>query len=62
MTEDKNRYPHNFKKWQDIRIDQYHTAKAEKDAEERLIETRLSLIVPSFSSINFFNAFGVQTL
>lgn len=35
MTEDKNRYPKNFKKWHDIRIDQYHTAKAEKDAEER---------------------------
>lgn len=35
MTEDKNRYPHDFKKWHDIRIDQYHTAKAEKDAEER---------------------------
>ena len=35
MTEDKNRYPKNFKKWHDIRIDQYHTNKAEKDAEQR---------------------------
>ena len=35
MAIDKNRYPHDFKKWHDIRIDQYHTAKAEKDAEER---------------------------
>ena len=35
MTEDKNRYPKNFKKWHDIRIDQYHTKKAEKDAEQR---------------------------
>ena len=35
MTEDKNRYPKNFKKWHDIRIDQYHTKKAEKDAAER---------------------------
>ena len=35
ITEDKNRYPHDFKKWHDIRIDQYHTAKAEKDAEEQ---------------------------
>ena len=35
MTIDKNRYPHDFKKWHDIRIDQYHTKKAEKDAEER---------------------------
>ena len=35
MTEDKNRYPKNFKKWHDTRIDQYHTKKAEKDAKER---------------------------
>lgn len=35
MTEDKNRYPHNFKKWHDIKIDQYHTAKAERDEQER---------------------------
>ena len=35
MTEDKNRYPHNFKKWHDIRIDQYHTKKAEEDEKQR---------------------------
>ena len=35
MNEDKNRYPHDFKRWHDIRIDEYNTAKAMKDAEER---------------------------
>lgn len=35
MNEDKNRYPHDFKRWHDIRIDEYATAKAMKDAEER---------------------------
>ena len=35
MTLQKNRYPHNFKHWHDIRIDQYHTAKAIKDEQER---------------------------
>lgn len=35
MTLPKNRYPHDFKRWHDMRIDQYHTAKALKDAEER---------------------------
>ena len=35
MNEDKNRYPHDFKRWHDIRIDEYTTAKAMKDAEER---------------------------
>ena len=31
MTEDKNRFPHDFRRWHDIRIDQYATAKAEAD-------------------------------
>lgn len=35
MTLPKNRYPHDFKRWHDIRIDEYHKAKAIKDAEER---------------------------
>ena len=35
MNEDKNRYPHNFKYWHDVRIDQYHTVKALKDEQER---------------------------
>ena len=35
MTEDKNRYPHDFKRWHDIRIDEYNTAKALKDERER---------------------------
>lgn len=35
MTEAKNRYPHDFKRWHDIRIDEYHTAKALRDEQER---------------------------
>ena len=35
MTEDKNRYPHDFKRWHDIRIDEYNTSKALKDEQER---------------------------
>lgn len=35
MTLPKNRLPHDFKRWHDIRIDEYRTAKALKDAEER---------------------------
>ena len=31
----KNRYPHDFMRWHDIRIDEYKTAKALKDQEER---------------------------
>lgn len=35
MTRDKNRYPKDFRRWHDVRIDEYNTAKAMKDAEER---------------------------
>ena len=35
MSEDKNRYPHDFRRWHDIRIDEYHTAKALNDERER---------------------------
>lgn len=35
MSLPKNRFPRDFRHWHDMRIDQYHTAKALKDAEER---------------------------
>ena len=35
MTDEKNRYPHDFKRWHDIRIDEYRSAKALKDEQER---------------------------
>lgn len=35
MTQDKNLFPHDFQRWHDIRIDEYNTAKAVKDAETR---------------------------
>ena len=35
MTEEKNRYPHDFKRWHDIRADEYNSLKAKIDAEKR---------------------------
>jgi hypothetical protein len=35
MTLSKNRFPHDFNRWHDIRIDQYRSAKAKVDAKER---------------------------
>lgn len=35
MSLPKNKYPHDFKRWHDIRIDEYRTARALKDEEER---------------------------
>lgn len=35
MSEEKNRFPHDFKRWHDIRIDQYAAKKAMEDEEKR---------------------------
>jgi hypothetical protein len=35
MTEEKNRFPHDFNRWHDIRINEFKTAKALKDEQER---------------------------
>ena len=35
MSEAKNRFPHDFKHWHDVRVDEYHTARAIKDEAER---------------------------
>ena len=35
MNEEKNRYPHDFKRWHDIRIDEYKTQKAILDENKR---------------------------
>jgi len=36
MSLPKNRFPHNFATWHDIRIDQYHAAKTLADEKERI--------------------------
>lgn len=35
MNRQKNRYPHNFKRWHDIRVDEFNTAKALADETAR---------------------------
>ena len=35
MSLPKNRFPHDFKYWHDMRIDQYATARAEADRKEK---------------------------
>ena len=35
MTDSKNRYPHDFRYWHDIRTDQWRTKQAELDAEKK---------------------------
>ncbi len=52
MSEDKNRYPHDFKRWHDIRIDEYRTAKALKDKEEReALYSKFATVAEKFMSL-----------
>ena len=41
MTQEKNSLPHDFQRWHDIRIDEYHTKQAMEEAEKKkaLVET-----------------------
>lgn len=54
MTEDKNRFPHDFKRWHDIRSDQYATAKAEADrkAKQALYE-QFSTVAEKYLSLQY---------
>lgn len=52
MSEDKNRYPHDFHHWHDIRTDEYKTAKALADEKERAeLYDRFALIADKYLSL-----------
>lgn len=49
MSEDKNRFPHDFNYWHDVRIDEYNTTKILKDEEERKeMYAKFSLIAEKY--------------
>lgn len=52
MTLSKNRYPHDFKHWHDVRIDQYHTKLAEEDERRRQeLYNQFSLVANKYLSL-----------
>lgn len=52
MNEDKNRFPHDFSYWHDVRINEYSTAKALKDEQERKeLYNKFSLIASKYSPL-----------
>ncbi len=54
MSEPKNCFPHDFKHWHDVRIDEYHTAKALKDAEERKeLYDKFSKVAEKYSGLQY---------
>lgn len=54
MTEAKNRIPHDFMKWHDIRIDEYTTAKAKAKIEEQLhMIERFAAVAQKYIGLQF---------
>lgn len=52
MTIPRNRYPHDFKRWHDIRIDEYKTLKAKQDEEKRKeLYQKFSVIAEKYTSM-----------
>lgn len=52
MNEDKNLFPHNFKRWHDIRIDEYATKKAMEDEEKRKqLYTKFAEIADKYNAL-----------
>jgi hypothetical protein len=52
MSIDKNRFPHDFKRWHDIRIDEYHTAKALADEKQRAeLYTKFSAVAEKYIAL-----------
>ena len=54
MNEDKNCFPNDFMHWHDVRIDEYKTAKALKDAEERKeMYEKFSMVAEKYSNLQY---------
>lgn len=54
MSQEKNSMPHDFMYWHDVRIDEYHTAKALKDAEEKKsLYDKFSKVAEKYSSLQY---------
>ena len=52
MSADKNRFPHNFKRWHDIRIDEYATMRAMQDAERKKeLYTKFAAVAQKYISL-----------
>lgn len=54
MTLPKNRYPHDFKRWHDIRSDEYATAKAIADEKERTeLYKQFALVAQKYEGLQY---------
>lgn len=54
MTEDKNRYPHDFNRWHDIRTDEYHSEQAKRDEEERkALYTKFETVAKKYLGLEY---------
>ncbi len=60
MTEDKNVFPHDFKRWHDIRIDEYDTKRAMLDEQKRKeLYVKFGLVAEKYLSLQREDTFVV---
>lgn len=56
MSLPKNRFPHDFKRWHDMRIDQYATKKAEEDKEKsKALYAKFSAVAEKYLALQGVN-------
>lgn len=61
MSLPKNRYPHDFMHWHDIRIDEYHTAKAlEKEREREEYMHKFADVATKYLPLEFEGKTGLM--
>lgn len=59
MRMDKNRYPHDFKRWHDIRIDEYNTLKLKRDEEKRKeFYAKFAAVANKYLNLEYNNKFA----
>ena len=63
MSLPKNRYPHEFMKWHDIRIDEYHTSKAlEREREREEYIRKFADVATKYLPLEFEDKTGLRVI
>lgn len=63
LTEEKNKLPHDFKRWHDIRIDEYHSLLAKEDEEKRQnLYTQFATVAEKYLPLQYNKKYGYVSI
>lgn len=63
LTDKKNLFPHDFKRWHDVRVDEYHSKRAAEDKEKRKeLCDKFALIAEKYRNLSWQNVGGFAVL